>query len=233
MTEEEKVVNSENVAQTSDSQQASGAPASTEVKIETPKEGSKEFNFRRLEKRLEEQERINQELLAEKQSRLASQQKQEEVLPALNPDDIPEWQHVQKYMDKVTERKIQEALEKKERAELPKIVKQKYSDFDDIVTNERVKQLEMENPDLARAFSLSNDPFSTTYNYFKVLYAQKKKDPVAMEEAEKILENSNKPISSNAIGRQGALKNANSFAKKSKEQLYKEMMDAASRVNNN
>jgi hypothetical protein len=52
-----------------------------------------------------------------------------------------------------------------------------------------------------------------------------------MEEAQKIMENAKKPVSSNAAGRQGALKNATAFAKKPRDQLYKEMMAASARIN--
>ena len=122
-------------------------------------------------------------------------------------------------------------MAKKERENLPNLVKQKYSDFDSVVTAERVKKLEQENPALAKAFSMSEDPFSTTYSYFKAMYQEKKPNPVATEEAEKLLENASRPQSSNAIGRQGALKNASAFQKKDKDLLYQEMMQYASQIN--
>ena len=201
---------------------------------EPPKEGSKEFNFRQLEKekqeveqRVREQEATNRELIA-----LLKQGKEpplptEEVLPQLNPDDIPEWQHVEKYVSKAVEKGVQEKLAKQDRDRLPSRVKERYSDFDEVVTAQRVKQLEQESPELAEGFSHAKDPYTATYKYLKAIHTPKKQDPAAIEEAEKILENSSKPVSSNAIGQQSALKNANNFQKKSKELLYKEMMACA------
>ena len=208
-----------------------------EVQNETSQsqEGSKEYNFRRLEEqkreveeRLKQQEELNRKMMDVFNGN--PPQKEEEVDPELSPDDIPEWKHVQSYAEKIAEKKFQELMAKRERENLPNLVKQKYSDFETVVTAERVKKLEQENPELAKAFSLSKDPFTTTYSYFKSIYQEKKPDPVAMEEAEKLMQNGSRPQSSNTIGRQGSLKNANAFQKKDKDQLYKEMMSYAAQV---
>lgn len=205
--------------------------------VKEPKPGSKEFNFRRLEEekknlelRLQKQEQMNQEMLTALKGLNQPKQPQEEVLPSLSDDDIPEWKHVKKYVDIAAEQKAQALLAKRERDSLPDQVRRKYTDFDQIVTAERIQTLEKENPDLAKAFSLANDPYTAVYSYLKAVHQPKKVDPIAMEEAEKILENDKKPNSINAIGKQGALKNAHAFAKKPRDQLYKEMMEAASRA---
>lgn len=216
-------------------------PVKEPAKTEEPKEGSKEYNFRALEqskkeieRRLQQQEAMNKEMMEFLKQQKQSSQPQEEVLPQLNPDDIPEWQHVSKYVEKqaetIAEKKIREFYEKQEKERLPKVVREKYQDFDEIVTSERIEKLEKENPELAKAFSQSKDPYSVTYSYLKGIYGAKKQSPEAMEEAEKIMKNSQKPVSSNAAGTQGALKHANAFQKKSREELYKEMMQYASQA---
>lgn len=228
--------------------QETGEPEATEKEIIQqeqpiePKVGSKEYNFRQLEKERDdyrrqalEQEKYNKEMLELLKSNLKPQAQEpgEEVLPELEPDDIPEWKHVKQtfsHLKKEVDR-LKNELVQKEKAELPKIAKLKYPDFDSVVTLERIKHLEQENPALAQAFSLASDPFTATYSYFKALYQGKKPDSAAMEEAEKLLENSKKPVSVNAVGATRALKNAQAFQKKSKEQLYKEMMECASRAN--
>ena len=201
---------------------------------EGPQEGSKEFNFRQLERekqeaeqRVREQEAMNKELIALLKQGKEPSPPTEEVLPQLSPDDIPEWQHVEKYVSRAVEKGVQEKLAKQDRDRLPSRVKERYSDFDEVVTAKRVKQLEQENPELAEGFSHAKDPYTATYKYLKAIHAPRKQNPAAIEEAEKILENSSKPVSSNAIGQQSALKNANNFQKKSKEQLYKEMSSYA------
>lgn len=203
---------------------------------QAPKEGTKEYNFRRLEDqkreieaRLQQQEELNRKMMELMNGK--APQKQEDEIPELSPDDIPEWKHVQTYAEKIAEKKFQELMAKRERDNLPNVVKQKYSDFDSVVTAERVKKLEQENPALAKAFSMSEDPFSTTYSYFKAMYQEKKPNPIATEEAERLQQSSSRPQSSNAISRQGALKNASAFQKKDKDSLYREMMSYAAQVN--
>ena len=207
------------------------------IESKEPRPGTKEYNFRQLEKekkeierRLQEQEQRNREMQqALMQGLTGSRQpeKKEEELPALNPDDIPEWRHVTNVAEKIAEKKFFELQKKKELEELPKRVKAKFADYDEIVTADNVKELETTNPELANAISRADDPWTATYSVLKVLKGKPKADPVALEEAQKIQENEKKPNSINAVSKQGALKNANAFAKKSKEQLYKEMMEFA------
>ncbi len=226
-------------------EQASGAPekengTKTQQASSEPQVGSKEYNFRRLEnekketeRRLQEQERLNRELVGALQG-LKPQQPKEEELPQLSPDDIPEWSVVQKYVDRVAEKKARELLEQKEKEALPQKAKQRFSDYSEVVSEENVKHLEQTNPELAAAITKADDPWSATYSAIKNswFYNQKKndKEPKVNEELEKMEENATRPISSNAIGKSNALSNARAFAKKPKEQLYKDMMNAASRL---
>jgi hypothetical protein len=218
---------------------------STEVNASQPQtsepaQGSKEYNFRKLEsekfeieRRYREQESLNKELIGALRGNLQPKpQLQEEALPELSPNDIPEWKDVKSYAERIAEKKFQELMAKQEKERLPGVVKQKFQDFDKVVTHERIQTLERNNPELADAFTRASDPFTATYSYFKALYREepKKQDPVALEEAQKIIENAKKPVSSNAVGSTGALKNAQAFAKKDKDALYKEMMSAAARA---
>jgi hypothetical protein len=232
-------------------EQAPGKPekengTQTQQASSEPQVGSKEYNFRKLEeqkketeRRLQEQERLNRELVGALQG-LKPPPPKEEELPQLSPDDIPEWSVVQKHLEKVAksvdqvaEKKIKEYIEKKEKEELPQRAKQRFSDYSEVVSEENVKFLEQNNPELAAAITKADDPWSATYSAIKNswFYNQKKSGNTnkASEEIEKIEENANKPMSSNAIGKSSALGNAHAFAKKSKEQLHKEMMQAASR----
>ena len=239
MTEEQaKAVKSQGAG----APEASKADTTTQTAVvQDPVVGSKEYNFREMERQLREQRQYNKDLveaLKGKTQPQPEQQQEDETLPKLSPDDIPEWKHVEKALGAIQRNATRAAKEEahkivaeKEKARLPELVRQRHQDFDAVVTADRIQKLEQENPALAQAFSLAADPFTATYSYFKALYAQQKADPVALEEAEKIMENDKKPVSSNAIGSGGALKNAAAFAKKSKEQLYKEMTGHANRVN--
>lgn len=230
-TKKEAVTESSSAKSQDSTNQA--APESKE-----PKPGSKEYNFRLLEE-VKNSEKQRADLaegrLREMQEALlrsaGQAQPKEEEFPSLNADDIPEWRHVQKAAEKIAEKKIQEFWQKQQQEQLPRLAKQKFSDFDEIVSADNVKKLEQEHPDLAAGLSHSPDPFSATYKVIKMMYGQpKKENPSLKEEVEKLEENAKKPQSINTIGRSSALSNANSFAKKDKNQLYKEMMEAASRA---
>lgn len=237
----------ENQAQAVNYQEA-GAPEAklteTTIQQSQPKEavdqGTKDYNWRQMERRQRELEQQNRELIEAIKGKMQPQvqvQVEDESLPDLSPDDIPEWKHVKKSMkslekraEQIAEEKVKRILADNEKAKLPGLVRSKFPDFDSVVTQERIEKLEQENPALAEAFTKATDPYTATYSYLKAVYTPKPQDPIAMEEAQKIMENAKKPVSSNAAGRQGALKNATAFAKKPKEQLYKEMMSAAARV---
>lgn len=192
--------------------------------------GSKEYNWRQMERRTQELELRNRELLETLQKIAVPQQAKEEELPELSPTDIPEWKNVTQYAEKIAEKKFNQLLAEREKQQLPQRARQKFSDFDQVVTPERVKELETNNPELAEAISKSSDPYSATYSALKLyMKPPSKSDERMKEEAEKIMENSKKPISSNAVGKQSALSNAHAFAKKPKDLLYKEMMNFANR----
>lgn len=227
MTEEVKnAVTEQDVGNPEAQPQAESSQESQE-----PVVGSKEFNFRELEnknkeveRKLHEQEAMTKELLEAVQKQNQPPAPKEEVLPDLRPDDIPEWQQVQQHVARAVEKGVKESLAKQEQARLPKVVKERYSDFEEVVTDARIKQLEKDSPELAQAFSVAKDPYTAAYKYLKAVHAPQKQDPVAIEEAQKIVENSNKPPGGNAIGQQGVLKNANLFQKRSKEEVYREAM---------
>lgn len=220
-------------------EQEIGSPvesARDEAVSKEPKEGSKEFNFRRLEqekkdmeKRLREQEQLNQNMKAALENITKPQQPQDD-LPQLSDDDIPEWRHVKNYAERLAEQKVRQLLEEKERAALPERAKSRFSDFEQVVNEENISKLEQEHPELAQALVKANDPYSATYKIIKQFYGQKKSDPVLKEEVEKLEQNSKKPLSSNAVSQGGALKGANAFQKKSREELYKEMIFYANQM---
>ena len=220
--------------------EANETGSTTQQSKEEPQAGSKEYNWRQMEKRLQEQEQQNR-LLQEALVKMTQPQQQptEESVPELSPDDLPEWKHVtqgykalEKKAEKIAEQKIKQFFAEKEKEELPAKARRKFADFDEVVTAEKVKNLEQTNPELAAAIAKADDVWTATYSVLKLHQDAKNKmslDDKAKEEAEKIVENASKPGSVNAIGKGGALSNANAFAKKSKDQLYKDMMRFSTR----
>ena len=79
--------------------------------------------------------------------------------------------------------------------------------------------------------TIENDPnpFETAYVLIKQSRFYKEKMGNKQNE-ERIASNSQKPVSSNTIGKQGPLAQANAFATQSKEDLWAEMQSCSKRA---
>lgn len=185
------------------------------IKTEEPSAGSKEYNWRQMEDTNKQLQKQVWELEQKDQQAQEKIQLEKEELK-LEKDDLITYGQVDELVEKRAETKaraiFQEEFKKAERAKQPLAAKQKYSDFEKVVTNENINKLEKEDPELARLIALSNDPFDRTYkeirrsDFFKSTQMNKESD-------EKIAENSQKPVSSNSFGKQRPLSYANDFAK--------------------
>ncbi len=221
MTEEateQDVKEQEVVEPAEEATESTPKPQETEV-------GSKEYNFRKMEQKALQQDNQIYELNQQLQ-RLQAPKQQEEVDPfaELQKDDLVTFGQVENLIDARAEKKTQAALEKefqkREAAQQPVQVKQQYKDYDQIVTPENIEQLIKEDPELEELISKSRNPYDRAYkevkksNFFREKSANR-------ENEEKLEENSKKPVSSNSVGSQRPLSQANSY---SKEELYAEMM---------
>ncbi|MFQ5685087.1 MAG: hypothetical protein ACE5GV_00355 [Candidatus Scalindua sp.] len=221
MTEEatEKDVKEQEVVETAE-ETTESTPAS-----QKPEEGSKEFNFRKMEQKLSQLENQNYELMQEMQKAQASQKKEEpDELSQLQDDDLITFGQVSKYTEKLAEKKARELVEqefqKREVAQQPTQVKAQFKDYDQVVTPDNIEKLIKEDPELEELIQKSRNPYVRAYkevkksNFFREKSANK-------ESEEKLEENSKKPMSSNSLGSQRPLSQANSY---SREELYAEMM---------
>lgn len=221
MTEEatEQDVKEQNVVET-----AEEATESTQ-KPQEPEAGSKEYNFRKMEQKMRQLEQQNYELL-EEMKRAQAPKKQEEVdeFSQLQADDLVTFGQVSKYTEKLAEKKARELLEqefqKREKAQYPTQVKAQYKDYDQVVTTENIELLIKEDPELEDLIQKAKNPFERAYKEIKKANFFREKQ-ANRPSAEKIEENSKKPISSNSLGKQRPLSQANAY---SKDELYEEMM---------
>lgn len=225
MEEKNDVINQETVEpdnpETSESQ-----PVATEQSKE-PQVGSKEYNFRQMEEKhkreleLNQQEwdRIRQEKeqyqrkiweLEEKQ-KTAVKEPDEELTQLQEDDLITAGQHKKLTQQEVRETVAKE-LKKAEQAKQPLVAKQKYPDFENIVTLENIEKLKQEDPELERLIMLSNNPYERTYKEIKRSDFYRSTQGTK-ESEEKIAQNSKKPISSNSFGKSRPLSYANDYAK--------------------
>lgn len=157
--------------------------------------------------------------LESKLSQLAEQK--QEIEEKLDPDDYATIQHV----DKLAERKVSkkaaelqrkiEDLEKKlyeaDQTKLENEMRSKYEDYDYVIENFAVPMIQ-KNKALAEALRASQDPYATAYRlakaseeYEKEMTKQEKPNP----KAEKIIKNTNRPLSAQAAG--GSLKSQSDY----------------------
>ena len=204
MTEE---ANTEDVKEQEAVAPVEATEETSQDKPQEPTEGSKEFNWRAMERKMGELERQNAEL-SKAVTQAKPQAEPESPEPQLEEDDLITVAQA----DKRAMRLIEQELAKREKAKLPAKTKSQFSDYDQVVTPENIERLIKEDPDLEHDISVARNPYSRAYKAIK--QAQFFKDQGANKEnEEKIASNSGKPVSSNTIGKQRPLSHANAYAK--------------------
>ncbi len=194
-------------------------------KPQEPEAGSKEFNFRALEQQMQQIKSQNYELMQEVQrSQAPKKQELPDPFAELEKDDLITFGQVEEYTTRMAEKKTQEYLErelnKREEATQPARAKQQYSDFDQIVTEENIQLLIKEDPELELLIQNAPNKFTRAYKEIKKSDFFRERGANKQNE-QKLEENSRKPTSSNSLGSQRPLSQANSY---SKDDLYAEMM---------
>lgn len=207
-------VNNQEVIPPEQPESSNSQPEETK-KSEEPSAGSKEYNWRQMEEKNDQLKKQVWELEQEKE-RQASKKEQEKQELQLEKDDLITYGQVDELVEKRAETKaraiFQDEFQKAERARQPLAAKQKYSDYEKVVTSENIEKLEKEDPELARLITLSKNPYERVYkeimrsDFYKVTNVNK-------ESEQKIAENSKKPVSSNSFGKQRPLSYANDYAK--------------------
>lgn len=190
-----------------------------------------EKNWKLARSKMEEQSREIQLLRQELQSIRESNKPE-----AHDPDEEYFTESEKKLYSKIKdlERKANEQKAKESDYVIDRL-KSKYSDFNDVVCAENLTYLQTNNPALAKALSLlSSDPYEQGLAVYDALkktdwYEQRQN----MEDKAKIEANSKKPMSVQAVKKQGALADANRFANgltpELKKQLIQEMADSRKR----
>lgn len=191
----------------------------------------KEQNFARLREKAEKAEREKallekelNEIRATINRQNAAQPVEEDELSNLAADDIITVNQAMKLSEKQAKKIVQEILEQKEKASLPEKTRSKFADFDQVMTQENIKKLEIEEPGLADACLKSSNPYEATYKILKKFYVSEEKKPAEKKTG------MDPPNSIYGVSSQRPLANVNSWSEASKERLYKEMMEAARRL---
>jgi len=196
-------------------------------------------NFRNLRRQNELLQKERDEYYRSLKS-LEEQKKQTpEEINNLGPDDLVEWKHVQRELNKVKEdlnSYKQQSYQHSSEARL----KAQYPDFDRVVNESSIAALREQYPDLAQSLNSNPDVYSkasSVYTLVKKL-GLSTSDETLLERA-RMQENSKKPRPLSSISPQQGdtpLSKANAFAggltDELRSQLLKEMQEAKKRLSN-
>jgi len=214
---ENKNVNNQEIVEPENNQTSETQPENTNTSKES-RTDSKEYNWRQMEEKLKteksEKEQLQKRIweLEQKSLNNTATSKEQDELALLQEDDLITYSQLDRLAEKKARAIFQEEMKKAERAKQPLAAKQKYQDFEQVVTTENIEKLKQEDPDLEQMILASPNPYERTYKEIK--RSEFYKSHVSNKEnAEKFTKNSDKPVSSNSIGKHSPLSYANQFAK--------------------
>jgi hypothetical protein len=193
-----------------------------------------ERNWKEARRRMQELERRTQEQdeLIRKMQSPQNGQSEEDDLAKLADDDIVTAKQARSLAQKMARQVADEAIKAREATTVDERVKNRFSDFDDVVTKENIDLLKQQDPELAQSlYALAHDPYAQAVAAYKMLTKtgianMAKSQP----QKAKALENSKKPVSVQSVTKSSAIGNAHSFENgltpELRKQLQKEMDEA-------
>jgi translation initiation factor 2B subunit (eIF-2B alpha/beta/delta family) len=178
-----------------------------------------------LERKAREQEELIQRLSTPKAAL------QDDELDKLGDEDIVTKAQAKKLAAKMAEEIAQRVIKQREDSTVEERLSNKFEDFNQVVTRENIELLKETEPELAMSLSQNTDPYLQGVAAYKLMKRlgiggeDMPKEPT--KEKKKALENSQKPLSVNAVTKTSAIGNAHMFenglTKELKKQLQEEM----------
>lgn len=190
------------------------------------KKKSTDYNWSEARRKMAELERRTQEQ-QELINKLQSQKNPEEEL---SPDDLL----TVAQLNKVNAKRDQETLRELQRHK-EEILRLRYPDLDQVLSNENLEIFEQQEPELAETLTaLQGDPIKMRIAAYKMIKKTLVKDTPPSMEKQKAESNSKKPVSIQSVGKGSAIGTISAFENgltpELKKQLYKEMQNAIKRV---
>jgi hypothetical protein len=218
------------------------APESEKVqdqRQESPEDRKKrndlEYNWAESRRIMEEQKRqIREQNDYISKLTKPTQPQEDDELDKLADDDIITKAHAKKLASKMAKEIANQVIKEREASTVEERIKNKFPDFDQIVTHENIELLKKQEPELAESLSFNPDPYKQAilvYKELKKIGVGEMKAPI---EKEKAIKNSAKPLSVNSVTKQSAIGNAhlfeNGLTPELKKQLLNEMREASKRA---
>jgi len=195
---------------------------------EVSQENSQEKNWREIRAALKELKRENQLLREQALS------PKKETAPVEDEDDDEPYVTPKRLNKKLQE--LERQLKQKDAEGVEDRLRAKFPDYDEVLTVENVEYMQQHDPELVLSIQrMSDDPYKQALAAYKLL---KKTDyhmnKGTMQEKQKAEDNSKRPVSVQAVRKQGALAEANRFSNgltsELKKALYREMQDCRKRT---
>lgn len=223
-----------------------------EPKTETPdaRQAQEERNHRNwtairerqkdLEKELRDQREMNQKLLQMASQAIPQQKAEPDELDSISDEDYLTKGKQKKFVNKQMEplqkqiEDLQRQLQQQQQGQFMVHLKQKYSDFDEVVNPETLAQLEIQEPELANAIADSKDPYKIgvqSYKYIKALGISSQAPEVKRsKEVDKKLAENSKTVQSPLAYEKRPMAEAFRMTDEMKKGLYDEMNKYASQA---
>lgn len=194
---------------------------------EAPVESKQDRNWREMRKKLESYERQ----LAELKEKQKPQEPEEEEIN-LADDDVVTVKDVKKLATKLAKDLYTQEKRKIEAETAEDRLRSKYSDFDDVVSEDNVKKLLKEEPELASVLRATSDPYAKGVAAYRYIRMMERANPEAVDK-QAIRQNLSKPRTTTSIKDSG-LDHVEEFANgrmtaDMRQKLYQEMRDAQGR----
>ena len=191
----------------------------------------KEKNFLRLRDTKEQLERENRDLkqAMEQYNKPKAPAQEEDDGLKIEDDDLVEGKIVKQLYREI--KNLKTSYEQERLTTIPERLRNKFSDFDQVVTQENVEKLKHSEPELYASITSGTDLYGKGVSAYKTLKALGiVKTDTYKEEKQAVQRNHERPVSAQAIKGQGALAEANIFAKgltpELRKQLQREMSEA-------
>lgn len=217
----------EAVAQPSESSEHDDV--STQAQGNQPsKRSDAEYNFAEL-RRQRERDREELAQLKAELNRMQSPQRNEEDDIGINDDDLIEGKHLKNLYKEIKQLKSEQKA--KESSQIEKMIQLQFPDYYSVVSKENLEFLEQTDPELAESLLYYPDEYkkrAAAYKLIKKSLGNTKDN--SNRDRMKAQENSQKPLSVNAVTKNSAIGNAhlfeNGLTKDLKTNLWKEMQQA-------
>ena len=200
---------------------------------EQRKRNDAEYNWAEMRRKMQEKDQQIEELSRQFREYANRKPTEEEVdeLASLAEDDILTVAQAKKLAQKMARNVAEDVIKQREAATMDERLQMKFPDYAEIVSKENIELLKQTEPELAQSLYHMPDPYSQAVAAYKLLkkIAGKKEEKPSLEK-KKAMENSEKPLSVNAVTNKSAIGNAhlfeNGLTKDLKQQLWKEMQQA-------